>query len=438
MEEKKRNNEVMKESMVCITETESEANTEEVMTKKSPIRVYARDSMERFGDDLTEQVIQYLWFSDKVMFECLSKQWQRLVLNKQMEIDLNHKVFYRYQSMKFGVNRQALESFLKKCPNISRVVLWREGLGEELDLITKYCRRVSKLVIPRGVDRQQLIEFGDKHGQWLEEFGFGNISAFLNNYVKEFLQMCPNIKKIGLNKGWNVIDTTHHILVDSLKKLEVINEIAIPYYNNSCRKMEPFVAKYGKSLKKIRFHFKELSSNNLKTCLTLISRIESLESLGIEVINLKTEVEPIDECLKLLANKCTKLKELRLRTTNSLIISDNIFFSLSEFRSLERLIFNSTLMGHWNGSVECLKYMTRLKHLSIDYSQLTEDFFANIQTLLPNVQSLDINIPNIGYNSIKSFVESLQSMKYIERVVFNEQTFFYCKNRSESQPRILI
>ena len=144
--------------------------------------------------------------------------------------------------------------------------------------------------------------------------------------------------------------------------------------------------------------------------MTLISRFESLESLGIEVINLMTEVEPIDECLKLLANKCTKLRELRLRTTNSLIISDNIFFSLSEFRSLERLIFNSTLMGHLYGSVECLKHMTRLKHLSIDYSQLTEDFFANIQTLLPNVQSLDINIPNIGYNSIKSFVESLQSI----------------------------
>ena len=36
-------------------------------------KVYAKDSMDRFGDDLTEEVIQYLTFKDKVRLECVSK-----------------------------------------------------------------------------------------------------------------------------------------------------------------------------------------------------------------------------------------------------------------------------------------------------------------------------------------------------------------------------
>ena len=193
-----------------------------------------------------------------------------------------------------------------------------------------------------------------------------------------------------------------------------------------------------KVLRRFGSTLNHLSSDDLHKCLTLISRFESLESLRIDIFSVETNAEPIDECLKLLANKCTKLRELRFKTICPTVFFNNIF-SLSEFRSLERLVFKSTYMTrHFNGSVEYLKDMTRLKHLSISYPELTEDFFANIQTLLPNIQSLDINIPNIDDNTIKLFVESLQSMKYIERVVINWQTFFYCKNRSQSNPRILI
>ena len=169
MEEKKRQNEELKEMNGCKTEPEYDDNSEEVMTNKSLSRVYKRDSMYLFGDDLTEQVIQYLWFSDKVMFECLSKQWQRLVFNKQTKLHLNYRIFLKKSDgFNYQVDRQALESLFKKCQNISRVVLWRYGMGEELDVITKYCRRVTKIVITFRVNRQILIEFGNKHGQWFE------------------------------------------------------------------------------------------------------------------------------------------------------------------------------------------------------------------------------------------------------------------------------
>ncbi len=37
------------------------------------------DSFQRFGDDLWEPLLSYLSISDKIHFECLPEQWQRLV-----------------------------------------------------------------------------------------------------------------------------------------------------------------------------------------------------------------------------------------------------------------------------------------------------------------------------------------------------------------------
>ena len=43
------------------------------------MKVYAKNSMDRFGDDLSEVILSYLWFEDKIRLECVSKQWRRLV-----------------------------------------------------------------------------------------------------------------------------------------------------------------------------------------------------------------------------------------------------------------------------------------------------------------------------------------------------------------------
>jgi hypothetical protein len=41
------------------------------------------NSFERFGDDLCEVLLSFLPISDKIKFECVSKQWQTLIFNKQ-------------------------------------------------------------------------------------------------------------------------------------------------------------------------------------------------------------------------------------------------------------------------------------------------------------------------------------------------------------------
>ena len=91
-------------------------------------KFYGKDSMLRFGDDLTEEILQYLTLEDKIRLECVSKQWQRLIYNKQYKICIFLKLYKKnilWLLMQKGRQsaEQVLESVLKKCPNITSVDL---------------------------------------------------------------------------------------------------------------------------------------------------------------------------------------------------------------------------------------------------------------------------------------------------------------------------
>ena len=407
-------------------------------------RVYERDSMERFGDDLTEQVIQYLLLRDKVLFEFVCKQWQRLVFNKQTELHINywddseqknslHHLFV-YKSYDNLLDRRILESVLKKCPNISRVNMYHNRDNDIiLDQISKYCRRVTKLVVPASCGESSLMSFATKHGIWLEEFSCQSLSELTSDLLKKILQKCPNIAKIDV---YFVHDNIPIIESDLAKKLKVIKKIWIRA--NESDVLKALVRKYEKTLKGLDIRLSVVSLDELKTCFAHISRFESLESLRIEIL-FGTTIESIEEYLQMLAKKCTKLKILKFHSAYS-GTSQRLFFAFSEFRSLERLDISLVFETHsLEGSVEYLKNCNRLKHLSITYIGFWNlDFLVNIQTFLPNLRYLEFQNYRIFVGNLKPFIESLQSMKYIERVVVNNSMkFYYQKNRLESKPRNL-
>ena len=48
---------------------------------------YRRDSFDdRFCDDLCEEILQYLSLEDKLRLECVSKQFQRTIFQRQYEL----------------------------------------------------------------------------------------------------------------------------------------------------------------------------------------------------------------------------------------------------------------------------------------------------------------------------------------------------------------
>ena len=70
------------------------------------MKVYAKNSFDRFGDDLTEEILQYLTFEDKIRLECVSKKWQRCVYRKQFRINI--KVQSKNRIMKSELTEQQL------------------------------------------------------------------------------------------------------------------------------------------------------------------------------------------------------------------------------------------------------------------------------------------------------------------------------------------
>ena len=131
---------------------------------------YKRDLFyDRFCDDLCEEILQYLSLEDKLRLQCVSKQFQGTVFQRQYELFINarapgvhknylgnkvsiannrgiittyehyynHRLFncYRRHYNYYYIEDQSLDSFkalLKKCPNITSLELDGRSSGERL------------------------------------------------------------------------------------------------------------------------------------------------------------------------------------------------------------------------------------------------------------------------------------------------------------------
>jgi len=111
-----------------------------------------RQSMSRFGTDLTEVVVSYLTLEDKVVLQWLCEEWSHVVFNKQRAIALfdywipsnanrttsvtkgflrkNMKQTNGSQAMDSYI--EALEALLKRCPNVTEIGIEYRPKAEEL------------------------------------------------------------------------------------------------------------------------------------------------------------------------------------------------------------------------------------------------------------------------------------------------------------------
>ena len=176
------------------------------------MKVYAKNSFDRFGDDLTEEILQYLTFEDKIRLECVSKQWRRLVFNKQFAIEIHCSYITTKDNLnqliidedldevltKKELNNEGLISVLKKCPNITDVKIEFRVKDEVLSLISQYCSRIKSLT--HSTEFDNALDFFGIYGHKLEELDIINLKQDLNENssedIKTILEFCPNLKKI--------------------------------------------------------------------------------------------------------------------------------------------------------------------------------------------------------------------------------------------------
>ncbi|CAG2109645.1 unnamed protein product [Medioppia subpectinata] len=83
-------------------------------------KVYAKNSMDRFGDDMFGLILSYLSPEDRFRYECVSKQFQRTVFDSVMDIELNDQLISKILKTKTTLT-QTMETIAKKFPNIQTI-----------------------------------------------------------------------------------------------------------------------------------------------------------------------------------------------------------------------------------------------------------------------------------------------------------------------------
>ena len=354
---------------------------------------------DRFCDDLCEDILQYLPLKDKLIFECVSKQFQRTLFKKQNEINLEveingvyyphysdssssyeqnllrleypqeYQVFLRDTELEVisfeSCYRKPIESLLKKCPNIQSIDLYRfysnniQTSKLMLRMITKYCNHLIEYKVYwfGSNDCIESQEFYQKFGPKLRYICyvsnvfdynfFPNIESIDEYYrivnqvqAEEVLQLkLDNLKNLKIGIGEN----KEHLLSKVMRKFFKLTHLTLTLETGEFNKI-----------------FKDLPSHqNIKELIIFSMFYQDLEG--------------ISDSLKEIAIKCPKLKKIAL---NSIIIFNKIsdvkqlFILLKAFPSLKRLDislkdesdFQTT--DKWF-SFELFKEMPKITHLSL-------------------------------------------------------------------------
>ena len=170
--------------------------------------------------------------------------------------------------------------------------------------------------------------------------------------------------------------------------------------------------KYRQTMKILNVTLFRLTEEELKTCIECICRFENLKELKIEFFPMNIR-KPIDDCFSLIGQKCNKLLKLDLSIHSSVPISDRFFDSFSKFKAIKKLKIRFGNDVKVKGNVKAFKHCKQLNNIEIIYLELTEDFFANIETFVPKLQSLRVLT---GKDFSDSFINSFHSMKNIREV----------------------
>ena len=315
---------------------------------------------ERFCDDLCEEILQYLPLKDKLRLECVSKQFQRTVFQKQVSLTLHEEKSVNH-NLKMEISTKerymkSIESLLKKCPNIRRIdSRFLENYQKHkntIHLITKYCNH-------------------------LIEFHF----SFIDSNEREFKEF-------------------HQKFGSKLKKLDgIFYSIKLKLFPNlDTLDTNCFPSKFPK-IRHLNLHFKTNNGNSVFNAFQGSTVLQNLIELNMWTNGDQRAVFVVN-CLKQMAINFPNLKRIVFSADMVLEnISDieQLMSSLKAFPHLKRLDFR-------------LKFMTFLKFDAIfslksfpeQLTHLGLFFRIPYKLKVSHLKDLEIHLPKLQYLFIKN------------------------------------
>jgi hypothetical protein len=390
------------------------------------------NSFERFGDDLCELLLSYLSISDKIHFECVSKQWQRLVFNKQNKLILKRADYYSVRfdriviPLKFWNENKILiiECLTKKFKFIYEFKIDSGIIVNKvlLEIIAKNCQYLRKIAF-YGLNIGEYYEiFGQKCGQKLESFDIWNIN---NEELVSLLRSTHNLKALKVDERFAAL------IEQYLPKLE---EIKIMRFSGEG--FEDFADLYNKQIKKISFEYPSKEWD--KKVIPYLSRFERLESLYLGTFR-----HVFNEDFISMAENLKNLKRFTIRTDylNQSFERLNVFNNLQTFELIVSYIISEedmkvietlnltklqiNIIVRKNCSTEQtlkkLAKMERLSELRLTFEEISASLVYQLIKNSPKLKNIELNDKHINETTIKAFVEkALNNPKIYYRLIARE------------------
>jgi hypothetical protein len=403
---------------------------------------------DRICDDLCELIVSYLSFEDKIRFECVSKQFQRLVYNKQNVLLIMNSSYDRNNLFKLMkkrdnysndkqllINKIAFETVLKKCKFINQIIINCDFNNREvaLKLINKNCSHLKSIAFNfYGISEQFLKEFGLKFGQQLRSIDFVirhynkiNNTEFDSSF-KRLFRLCPNLLSLMGVKLSYLIDS-NQVLVPKLSKLKL-------YYEETDRQLvDSFARNYRNTLKSLHilngFIWDE---NNLYSLLKRINCFEKLEDLKLTAIRVKEFSSVMIDIMTNIGIKCKNLKSLYISAQIESLIASNLFESMTHFVNLKLLKLDTfgSNFSYKEGeevSIKSLMGCKRLTNISLMYLNLNDNFFNNIDQYLPQLTHLNISFNDEITNNTMNSLAKLNKLEVV--IIKASKKHFLSKER---------
>jgi hypothetical protein len=372
---------------------------------------YHFDSFDRFGDDLCELLLSYLSISDKIRFECVSKQWKSLIFNRQQSIRINCAED-RKDSIKLSTNITSNKTFFEKLFQkfrfIEEVYISTQRENKIFESIVNVCNNLKTITSSGDVSNaQEMKTFKEKCGQKLK-------CLFVNTRevsdVKKLFRLTPNLEKI------------HYLFIPNAISLKTIyfsklKEISFPPSPPYIpfKRFKTFSSLYLKQIEKIYL----CVNSEINNFLAELSLFENLQTLQLYMSPYSNE--QFENDFALIGNNCKKLTNLFINfvfKTSELDLKDrNICGFFSGFIVLEKLILKVNRPTASN--IKSFENCKKLKHLELDIHRFNKNSFECIDLYLPNLKTMSIHM--MGYLQVDSLIlQSLAKSRSLLRLVIKD------------------
>ncbi|CAG2100931.1 unnamed protein product [Medioppia subpectinata] len=385
-------------------------------------QIYAKDSLDRFGDDLCQLLLSYLSLGDRFRCECVSKQFRRTVFTSVVHFNITAEPIKRNNYSKTPIFT-IMQIMAKKCPNIESIDFRGVINSDEyiLEVFPVFRDKFPKL-------REIYCDLVSNSGRWVRELA-PLITRVKNSFTNsKSLIDCHRLSHLNARGLLMLFDNnSEQLLIHNLLKIQF-------NYSNDSQLLSRFVSG-NESIKCVEItHF---GDNGLTEMCAQLSRLPQLRRLRLGLFNYDNSLAA---ALHTIGLNCKQLKRLSLGLyTNETKESDlKTLDQLTVCRRLTHLFIRLTKMDtnllsicdkQWprlhylhivdaNNAIDiqCLSHLSRLPALQMLVIQCNQDIdlkdndFENLLSRSPKLKNIKIII-------IKASVGALDPLKVFDLLI---------------------